>query len=928
MATTTTTQSTSLPPWLESSYQDLLARAGQVSQQGYQPYVDANGNPIPRTAGFTQDQLDAMARVRANQGVGQGDFNNAGNLISSAGNFSSTGAANPYFQNAASGSGYAAAQPGIDMALKLSALGAARDNLNAASDMRVTDAAAPWLTRGVNTDAAAAASPYVQQGINANSAGAAAPYVQQGISTNSLGVANPLVSKGTGSWTQNASAYMSPYTSAVTDRIAQLGARNLSENLLPAVNKTFIGSGQFGGSRNAEFTNRALRDTQESVLGQQSNALESGYKTAADIYNQDAARALQGGLGLGNLAEAGASRAIQGGLGLGNLTGADASRAIQGGLGLGNLTSENANRAIQAGSTMGNLASADANRLAQIGATIGNLTEADQRNAMQAAQLSGQLRNADLDRQLSIGNSVGNLANTDAARALQAGNALSSLGTARQTAGYTDANALSGIGAAQQALNQTGLNTAYGDFQNQRDWNKNNLSWLSGILSGSAKPTTTTTTQPGQSQTSQVLGGLTSGLGLLGATGAFGSDGWLSSLFAEGGRVKLAEGGLARYADGGMVDYSSMPQDELEAAAASGDMRARWEAQKRMDNARFRSALTPDPKAIGRMLSTVAPNVFKVAQTEPDYGQFSGAYPLMDEIGPSQGGGDAPLSAPIPARKPMGGLDRDPYMAMTPQQQVRQDIDEEVGLSPGPSVGPAPMGGLSAFPAAPNAPIPGVKPEPPPESGGFDWGSSNPLWTALAAAGAGAMSSKSPTALGGIGEGLSAGLNAVAQQKKLDQQQAILDRQADADAERLGLEGRRVDVAERREQREAASDLLDRATGSDKNQPAQAKMIQFLMSGGMSREEATDRVFGAKTDPLDRAKLVGTLSKIYQESGDAQSADEAIQKAKAAVEQLAPTKKAAPSGASGKTGIQIGQRATNGGKVLEWNGRAWVPVGP
>src|SRR3990167_6699908 len=53
--------------------------------------------------------------------------------------------------------------------------------------------------------------------------------------------------------------YLSPYTGGVVDEIARLGTRNLSENLLPAVNTTFTGAGQPFGSRHADFTGRAVR---------------------------------------------------------------------------------------------------------------------------------------------------------------------------------------------------------------------------------------------------------------------------------------------------------------------------------------------------------------------------------------------------------------------------------------------------------------------------------------------------------------------------------------------------------------------------------------------------------------------------------------------------------------------------------------------
>lgn len=97
--------------------------------------------------------------------------------------------------------------------------------------------------------------------------------------------------------------FMSPYTTGVVDRIADLGARNLSEKLLPEVNDTFIRAGQFGGSRNADFTARALRDTQESILGQQATALESAQKNAMGAYQDAQGRQLQAGQTMGALGQ-------------------------------------------------------------------------------------------------------------------------------------------------------------------------------------------------------------------------------------------------------------------------------------------------------------------------------------------------------------------------------------------------------------------------------------------------------------------------------------------------------------------------------------------------------------------------------------------------------------------------------------------------
>lgn len=100
------------------------------------------------------------------------------------------------------------------------------------------------------------------------------------------------------------SNYMNPYTQNVNDVIATLGARNLSENLLPAVNDTFVGAGQFGGSRNAEFTNRAVRDTNQSILNQQAQNMNQGYQQSMQNYLQGQQQSLTAGQDFANLGAA------------------------------------------------------------------------------------------------------------------------------------------------------------------------------------------------------------------------------------------------------------------------------------------------------------------------------------------------------------------------------------------------------------------------------------------------------------------------------------------------------------------------------------------------------------------------------------------------------------------------------------------------
>ncbi len=87
---------------------------------------------------------------------------------------------------------------------------------------------------------------------------------------------------------------MNPYIQNVISGIGSTAARNLSENILPQLNRTFVGSGTFGGSRSAEFMRRAVRDTQSQALGKQMEAMADAYKSGADLYGTEASRALTG----------------------------------------------------------------------------------------------------------------------------------------------------------------------------------------------------------------------------------------------------------------------------------------------------------------------------------------------------------------------------------------------------------------------------------------------------------------------------------------------------------------------------------------------------------------------------------------------------------------------------------------------------------
>jgi len=244
------------------------------------------------------------------------------------------------------------------------------------------------LTSGMG--ASQAASPYIQQAAQANPLAAAQGYMKSGLESGGLQAASPYLQQAGQSAAGGIQDYMNPYTQNVTDQIARLGARNLSENLLPGVSDAFIKAGQFGGTRMGEFGSRALRDTQESILGQQSQALQQGYGQALGAAQQDASRQAQLASTAGGLGQA-QQQAY--------LTAAQQS---------GSLTAQQAQQMANLGQMSGQLASTDINRQLSAQQQLGALTQASQamnaqdRAALEAsgsAYQSQQQREIDAARQ-------------------------------------------------------------------------------------------------------------------------------------------------------------------------------------------------------------------------------------------------------------------------------------------------------------------------------------------------------------------------------------------------------------------------------------------------------------------------------------------------------------------------------------------------
>jgi len=147
-------------------------------------------------------------------------------------------------------------------------------------------------------------APQQQQAFDmaGQAAGAYQPGLQQATQTTQnvdpylgLYAASPYYQQSGQTSASQVGEYMNPYTDQVVDRIGQVGARTLNEQILPGIRDKFIGGGTYGGSRNAELFGRGVRDAMEGISAAQSQALQQGYQGSLGAAQADLAR--QGELG-------------------------------------------------------------------------------------------------------------------------------------------------------------------------------------------------------------------------------------------------------------------------------------------------------------------------------------------------------------------------------------------------------------------------------------------------------------------------------------------------------------------------------------------------------------------------------------------------------------------------------------------------------
>jgi hypothetical protein len=142
----------------------------------------------------------------------------------------------------------------------------------------------------------------------------------------------------------------------------------------------------------------------------------------------------------------------------------------------------------------------------------------------------------------------------------QAGFGMANLGNEANSTTLSDASALMGVGGTEQQLAQENLNVPYENYIAAQAYPFQTTNWLSGITSGAGSGAggTSSTSSPGASVGSQLLGTGLATTGILGQTGAFfgpaGQAGWLTGLgggAAAGTDAALSTGALSSLIDAG-----------------------------------------------------------------------------------------------------------------------------------------------------------------------------------------------------------------------------------------------------------------------------------------------------------------------------------------------------------------------------------------
>lgn len=134
------------------------------------------------------------------------------------------------------------------------------------------------------------------QAYNAPLVAGATPLQQQayGLAGQNVGNWQPLTNQAQGALSQLQGAgqfdpskvqqYLNPYLGGVVNEIGRLGNEQFQNQVLPGLTSNFSSLGQQGSARQAMLMSQAAAQNQREVLGQQANALNTGYNNAMGSY--------------------------------------------------------------------------------------------------------------------------------------------------------------------------------------------------------------------------------------------------------------------------------------------------------------------------------------------------------------------------------------------------------------------------------------------------------------------------------------------------------------------------------------------------------------------------------------------------------------------------------------------------------------------
>jgi hypothetical protein len=162
--------------------------------------------------------------------------------------------------------------------------------------------------------------------------------------------------------------------------------------------------------------------------------------------------------------------------------------------------------------------------------TAAGITSNDLNRQLQAGQTAGTLANSEQQNLGALGQIAGNLDSVDTRNNLDVGTAQMNLGKGTQAAGLTEAAAYEAAGRGQMGEEQKNLDLAYNDFADQKNYNRENVDWMSNIPKGQPsyggtiyedKNAPLSGAQYGPSGLAQVAGGLSLANALTKAKGGY-----------------------------------------------------------------------------------------------------------------------------------------------------------------------------------------------------------------------------------------------------------------------------------------------------------------------------------------------------------------------------------------------------------------------